>query len=83
MFPPRFFARRAGDPDENLGDLQQPLRHHRCGLGDQREREPAERYVPHYLVSEFEAAGWVFSESLGAPHGFYSVLMELPIYWGA
>ncbi len=42
------------------------------------------RYVPHYLVSEFEAAGWVFSESLGPPHCCYSCLMEWTgPYWGA
>ncbi len=41
------------------------------------------KFVPYYLIDDFEREGWVFSCNLGAPHGFYSVLMELPIYWGA
>lgn len=36
------------------------------------------RYVPHSEVLTYEAQGWVIVSLLGPPHGFYSVLMELP-----
>ncbi len=34
------------------------------------------QFVPYFRVADFEADGWVFSCNLGAPHGFYSCLME-------
>lgn len=33
------------------------------------------KYVRHGDVKKYEALGWVFHADLGAPHGFYSVLM--------
>lgn len=36
------------------------------------------RYVRHAERADYEALGWVFSASLGLPHGLYSILMEWP-----
>ncbi len=33
-------------------------------------------YVPRYLVTDYEAAGWIYAGELGPPHCFYSVLMQ-------
>lgn len=41
------------------------------------------RYVPFSLIPDFEADGWIYSSSLGAPHAAYSLLMEYPVFWGA
>lgn len=36
------------------------------------------RYVPHAQINDYLAQGWVIVSNLGPPHGFYSVLMEMP-----
>lgn len=33
------------------------------------------KYVRHSDVETYESKGWAFHSDLGAPHGFYSVLM--------
>jgi hypothetical protein len=36
------------------------------------------RTIPHELVEEYYAQGWVFAGPLRGSHGLYRCLMELP-----